>query len=198
MRPKWRTAASTTFEAVSFKPMSPSTRTRSADGFSSFDLLTVRELPTTPKPRWSSARVMPNPRPLDAPVTIATCCSPAFLLMAFVSSFSIPPNHPKLVNGSENRCSFIFDKKYDELRWFRLTRVTAYGMNVFRRFVKNLPGTKPLKQASANLHLNFPFENIDNRMRIMPVDPVDGSRGVIDRNDFNLFTRSFRKQFRKE
>jgi hypothetical protein len=39
---------------------------------------------------------------------------------------------PKLVNGSENRCSFIFDKKYDELRWFRLTRVTAYGMNVFR------------------------------------------------------------------
>ena len=32
---------------------------------------------------------------------------------------------PKLVNGSENRRSFIFDKKYDELRWFRLTRVTA-------------------------------------------------------------------------
>jgi hypothetical protein len=24
-------------------------------------------------------------------------------------------NAPKLVNGSENRCSFIFDKKYDEL-----------------------------------------------------------------------------------
>src|SRR6266436_4036768 len=59
-------------------------------------------------------------------------------------------SRPKLVNGSENRCSFIFDKKYDELRWFRLTRVTAYGMNVFRRFVKYLPGTKPLKRASAN------------------------------------------------
>ena len=53
-----------------------------------------------------------------------------------------PVNHPDrgdpagraatLVNGSENRCSFILDKKYDELRWFRLTRVTAYGMNVFR------------------------------------------------------------------
>src|SRR5215469_14772212 len=41
-------------------------------------------------------------------------------------------SRPKLVNGSENRCSFIFDKKYDEPRWFRLTRVTAYGMNVFR------------------------------------------------------------------
>src|SRR5215470_6967685 len=41
-------------------------------------------------------------------------------------------SRPKLVNGSENRCSFIFDKKYDELRWFRLTRVTTYGMNVFR------------------------------------------------------------------
>src|SRR5215467_6541198 len=92
MRPKWLTAASATFEAVSFMPMSPSTRTRSADGFSSFDLLTVRELPTTRKPRWSSARVMPNPRPLDAPVTIATCCWPAFVLMPFVSSFSIPPN----------------------------------------------------------------------------------------------------------
>jgi len=107
-------------------------------------------------------------------------------------------SRPKLVNGSENRCSFIFDEKYDELRWFRLTRVTAYGMNVFRRFVKYLPGTKPLKCASANLHLNFPFDNIDNRMRIMPVDRVDGSRGVIDSNDFNLFTRCFRKQFRKE
>ena len=107
-------------------------------------------------------------------------------------------SRPKLVNGSENRCSFIFDEKYDELRWFRLTRVTAYGMNVFRRFVKYLPGNKPLKRASANLHLNFPFENIDNRMRIMPVDRVDGSRGVIDSNDFNLFTRCFRKQFRKE
>src|SRR4030095_5124895 len=59
-------------------------------------------------------------------------------------------------------------------------------------------GTKPLKRASANLHLNFPFENIDNRMRIMPVDRVDGSRSVIDSNDFNLFTRCFRKLFRKE
>ena len=107
-------------------------------------------------------------------------------------------SRPKLVNGSENRCSFIFDKKYDELRWFRLTRVTAYGMNVFRRFVKYLPGTKPLKRASANLHLNFPFENIDNHMRIMPVDRVDGSWGVIDSNGFNLFTRSLRKVFRKE
>jgi hypothetical protein len=35
-------------------------------------------------------------------------------------------------------------------------------------------------------------------MRIMPVDRVDGSWGVIDSNDFNLFTRSFRKVFRKE
>src|SRR5262249_44659421 len=32
----------------------------------------------------------------------------------------------------------------------------------------------------------------------MPVDRVDGSWGVIDSNDFNLFTRSFRKVFRKE
>jgi hypothetical protein len=48
------------------------------------------------------------------------------------------------------------------------------------------------------LHLNFPVENIDNRVRIMPVDRVDGSWGVIDSNDFNLFTRSFRKVFRKE
>src|ERR1700758_4051676 len=47
-------------------------------------------------------------------------------------------SRPKLVNGSENRCSFIFDKKYDELRWFRPTRVAAYGMNVFRCFVRSL------------------------------------------------------------
>jgi hypothetical protein len=71
-------------------------------------------------------------------------------------------------------------------------------MNVFGRFVEDLTGTKPLKPASANLHLNFPFENIDNRMRIMPVDRVDGSWGVIDSNDFNLFTWCFRQPFRKE
>src|SRR5262249_34177299 len=32
----------------------------------------------------------------------------------------------------------------------------------------------------------------------MPVDRVDGSWGVIDSSDFNLFTRCFRKLFRKE
>ena len=69
------------------------------------------------------------------------------------------------MNGSENRCSFIFDEKYDELRWFRLTRVTVYGMNVFRRFVKYLPGTKPLKRASANLHLIGHFGHHVRRMR---------------------------------
>ena len=71
-------------------------------------------------------------------------------------------------------------------------------MNVLRGFVKYLPRTKPAKRASANLHLNFPVENIDNRVRIMPVDRVDGSWRVIDGTDFNLFTRSFRKLFRKE
>src|SRR5919109_649198 len=39
---------------------------------------------------------------------------------------------------------------------------------------------------------------VDNRVRIMPVDRVDGSWGVIDSNDFNLVTRSLRKVFRKE
>jgi hypothetical protein len=48
------------------------------------------------------------------------------------------------------------------------------------------------------LHLNFPVENIDNRVRVMPVDRVGGSWGVFDSNDFNLFTRCFRKLFRKE
>src|SRR5258708_20941252 len=99
-----------------------------------------------------------------------------FMQIGFIAE--IRCSRPKLVNGSENRCSFIFDEKYDELRWFRLTRVTAYGMNVFRRFVKYLPGTKPLKLPSANLHLNFPFENIDNRMRIIPVYLFDVSGGL--------------------
>jgi len=35
-------------------------------------------------------------------------------------------------------------------------------------------------------------------MRIMSVDRADGSRGVIDSNDFNLFTRYFRQLLRKE
>src|SRR5947207_12835585 len=99
-------------------------------------------------------------------------------------------NAPKLVNGRENRCSFIFYKKYDELRWFRLTRVTAYGMNVFSCFVKYLPRTKPAKRASAHLHLNFPVEHIDNRVRIMPGDRVRGYLGVTRCNDLNLLARS--------
>ena len=64
-------------------------------------------------------------------------------------------------------------------------------MNVFRRFVKDLSRAEPLKRASANLHVNFPFENVYDRMCIMPVDRVDGSRGVIDGNNLNLFTRCF-------
>src|SRR5258707_13596659 len=113
-----------------------------------------------------------------------------------VSSQKFDARVRKLVNGSENRCSFIFDEKYDELRWFRLTLVTAYGMNVFRRFVKYLPGTKPLKRTFVNMHLNFPFENIDNRIRIMPVDVVDSFRGQIGRTDFNSFSRCFLQLFR--
>src|SRR5678815_5907465 len=35
-------------------------------------------------------------------------------------------------------------------------------------------------------------------MRIMPVDRVDCSWGVIDSNDFDLFTRCVRKLFREE
>src|SRR5262245_49583122 len=63
--------------------MSPSTRTRSAEGVKSFDLLIVRELATTRYRRSSSARVMPNPMPLDAPVTMATGRSLVFALIAF-------------------------------------------------------------------------------------------------------------------
>jgi len=64
-------------------PMSPSARTRSAEGFKSFDLLIVRELATTRYRRSSSARAMPNPMPLDAPVTMATGCLLLFALIAF-------------------------------------------------------------------------------------------------------------------
>jgi hypothetical protein len=64
-------------------------------------------------------------------------------------------------------------------------------VNVFRRFVKDLSRAEPLKPASANLHLNFPFENVCDHMCIMPVDRVAGSWGVIDGNDLNLFTRCF-------
>jgi hypothetical protein len=36
---------------------------------------------------------------------------------------------------SESALVTSFDDKYDELHWFRRTRVTAYGMNVFRCWV---------------------------------------------------------------
>ena len=101
---------------------------------------------------------------------------------------SCNPRPPKLGGRNENWCSFVLVKKYDELRRFDLARITARGVNVFRRFVKDLSWAKPLKRASANLHLNFSFENVYNRMCIMPMDRVDSSWCVIDGNDLNLFT----------
>src|SRR5260370_844717 len=90
----------------------------------------------------TSWRNRENPAPLRAHVsaaigteTVATLVKVPRKEYCFRQNDFIGEIHcsrPKLVNGSENRCSFIFDKKYDELRWFRLTRVTAYGMNVFR------------------------------------------------------------------
>ena len=35
---------------------------------------------------------------------------------------------PKLVSGSENWCSFVFDKKYEEFSWFGLAHITAHGV----------------------------------------------------------------------
>src|SRR5215472_11321780 len=69
---------------------------------------------------------------------------------------------------------------------------SRYGLRYERlQVIRKIPA-RDAKRASANLHLNFPVENIDNRVRIMPADRVDGSWGVIDSNDFNLFTRCFR------
>src|SRR5438874_793157 len=64
--------------------------------------------------------------------------------------------------------------------------------------------TKKLPEAPGKeievITVNYAPGGVDtiNRMRIMPVDRVDASWGVIDSNDFNLFTRCFRKLFRKE
>jgi hypothetical protein len=49
------------------------------DRFRSFDLLIVREVPTTRQPRSSSAYVTPRPIPLEAPVTMATGCWLVFI-----------------------------------------------------------------------------------------------------------------------
>jgi hypothetical protein len=45
------------------------------------------------------------------------------------------------------------------------------------------------------LHLNFPVENIDNRVRIMPVDRVDGSWGELSRSLLNLAERDGRASY---
>ena len=47
-------------------------------------------------------------------------------------------NAPKLVSGSENRCSFVFDKKYDELRWF--SSYSRYGLRYERlQVIRKIP-----------------------------------------------------------
>src|SRR4029077_5218861 len=88
IRPKCLIAAFITWTAVSFLLASPSTRTRRGDAWSSFDLLIVREVPTTLQPRSRRAWVMPKPIPLEAPVTMATGCSDLFMI-AFLSCFGM-------------------------------------------------------------------------------------------------------------
>ena len=73
--------------------------------------------------------------------------------------------------GSENRCSFIFDKKYDELRWFRLTRVTAYGMNV--QVIRKTPA----RDQAAEACLREPASQLPLREHRQPhAHHVGGSR----------------------
>jgi len=71
----------------------------------------------------------------------------------------------------------------------------AFGLRYERlQAIRKIPARDQAAEACLREPASqLPFENIDNRMRIMPVDRVDGSRGVIDSNDFNLFTRCFRK-----
>ena len=105
-------------------------------------------------------------------------------MFAFVSNIALDrmlllenfyPRRPKLAGGNENRCFFVLDKEHDAFCWFGRARITAHGVNVFRRFVKDLSRAQPLKRASASLHLNFPFENVYDRMRIMPMDRASSS-----------------------
>src|SRR5258708_39599828 len=96
--------------AVSLLLTSPSTRTRSGEGVRSFELLIVREVPTTRQPRSSSACVTPRPIPLEAPVTTATGCWVVFIeylsdaLMGFAHDGVLPKWHgitstKKVVSG---------------------------------------------------------------------------------------------------
>jgi len=101
------------------------------------------------------------------------------------------------VNGSENRCSFIFDKKYDELRWFRYSH---YGLRYERlQVIRKISARDQASEAYLREPaFQLPVEDIDNHVRIMPVGRADGSWGIVDSNDFNLFTRCLWKLFRKE
>ena len=85
-------------------------------------------------------------------------------------------------------------KKSDELHCIR---VTAYGMNVLQAI------REILRDQAVEACLHEPASQLPRREHRQPrahhaVDRVDGSRGVIDSNDFNLFTRCFRKLFRHE
>src|SRR6516225_7521883 len=77
---------------------------------------------------------------------------------------------------------------------------SRYGLRYERlQVIRKIPARDQAGQACLHeLTSQLPVENIGNRVRIMPVDRVDGSWGVIDSNDFDFFTRYFRKLFRKE
>ena len=80
----------------------------------------------------------------------------------------------------------------------RLARVAADDVHVVRSFVEALSGLQGHFFAALDLHDDGPFEHVDERVRIVAMDRIDGAGRIVDRDHVRFLAGKFRQSLRHE
>src|SRR5262249_21928510 len=87
------------------------------------------------------------------------------------------PDTPASV-GLAGTSTVVLDEKDKELCRLRAARVPADRMNVVGTFIKRLPGRERDFLTALHLHHNRAFQNINERMRVVPVNRILRTRRI--------------------
>ena len=82
--------------------------------------------------------------------------------------------------------AFIFHEEYDEFGRLRFARITSHRMHIVGSFIEDLTRTQVLELASSYLHLYLAVQRIHDRVGVMTVNGIYGSRSKVDRDDLDL------------